>query len=165
MGARRLDYLKEKGTGKWLAATPKNMRGTVLSAVEFRDELRDRYGLNILNAPSHCDGCNTQFSTTHALGCKVGGIIHSLYDESCDSLDWLACAGFQLSNVRDEQHVNPCRDNGGKDESNKLAESQIGVQWDINSDQGDFLLRGFWDRNTDCIIVVRICDVNQKLLT
>ena len=109
------------------------MCGTVLSAVEFRDELHDRYGLNILNAPSHCDGYNTKFSTTHALGCKVGGIIHSLHDESRDSLGWLACAGFQPSNVRDEKHVNPCRDNGGKDESNKLIESQTRVQCEINS--------------------------------
>ena len=49
------------------------------------------------------------------------------------SLGWLACAGFQPSNVRDEQDVNPCRDNGGKDESNKLIESQTGVQCKINS--------------------------------
>ena len=58
VGARKLDYLREKGTGTWLAATPINLYGTVLSAVEFRDELRDRYGFEILNAPSHCDGCN-----------------------------------------------------------------------------------------------------------
>ena len=124
LGARRLDYLKEKGTGTWLAVSPNNMCTTVLSSVEFRDELRDRYGLNILTTPSHCDGCNTKFSTTHALGCKVGGLIHSRHDESRDSLGWIACAGFQPSNVRDEPPINPCRDNGGKDESNKLIESQ-----------------------------------------
>jgi len=28
-------------------------------------------------------------------------------------------------------------------------------------DRGDLLVRGFWDRNTDCIIDVRVCDVNQ----
>ena len=32
-GAMRLDYLKEKGTGTWLAATPNNLCGTVFSAV------------------------------------------------------------------------------------------------------------------------------------
>ena len=57
-GARKLDYLREKGTGTWLAATPINLCGTMLSAIEFRDELRDRNGFGILNAPSHCDGCN-----------------------------------------------------------------------------------------------------------
>ena len=41
-GIWRLDYFIEKGTGIWLAATSNNMCGTVLSAVEFRDELRDR---------------------------------------------------------------------------------------------------------------------------
>ena len=132
LGARRLDYLKEKGTRTWLAATPNNMCSTVLSAVEFRDEFRDRYGFQILNTPSQCDGCNTKFPTSHAC-CKVGGIIHSRHDESRDSLGWLACAGFQPSNVRDEPHINPCRDNGGKDESNKLTDYQTGVQYEINS--------------------------------
>ena len=68
------------------------MCDTVLSEVEFRDELRDRYGLRILNTPSHCDGCNTKFSITHVLGCKFSGLIHSRHDESRDSLGWLACA-------------------------------------------------------------------------
>ena len=123
LGARRLDYLKEKGTGAWLAATPNNTCGIVLSAVKFRDELRDQYGLDILNAPSHCNGCNDKFSTTHALGCKVGGLIHCRHDESRESLVFLACAGFQPSNVRNEPHINPCRDNGEKDDSNKLIKS------------------------------------------
>ena len=66
-GARRLNYLKEKGTGTWLAATPSFICGTALSALEFRDELRDRYGMKILNTPSHYDGCTSEFSTNHAL--------------------------------------------------------------------------------------------------
>ena len=110
------------------------MCGTVLSAAEFRDELCDRYGLHILNTPSHCYGCNKEFSTTHAFGCKVCGLIHFRHDESRDSLGGrLACAGFQPSNVRNEPHINPCRDNGGKDESNKLTDYQTGVQYEINS--------------------------------
>ena len=48
-GVRRLNYLKEKGTGTRLAATPSFICGTVLSALEFRDELRDRYSMKILN--------------------------------------------------------------------------------------------------------------------
>ena len=68
-GARRLNYLKDKGTGAWLAVTPSFICGTVLSTLEFRDELRDCYGMKILNTPSHCDGCTLGFSTTHALSC------------------------------------------------------------------------------------------------
>ena len=92
LGAQRLEYLKEKGSGTWLAATSNKPCGTVLSAVEFRDELRDRYGLDMFNAPSHCNGCNDKFSTTHALGCKVGGLIHSRHDKSRDSLDFFSFA-------------------------------------------------------------------------
>ena len=69
-GTRKLNYLRERGTGTWLAATPSNLCGTVLSAVEFRDELLDRYGFGILNTPSHCDGCNSKISIKHALSCK-----------------------------------------------------------------------------------------------
>ena len=115
---RRLNYLKEKGTGSWLAATLSYICGTVLSALEFRDELRDRYGMKLLNAPSHCYGCVSEFSTTHTLSCKVGGLIHSRHDESLDTLGCLACTGFQPFNVRDEPHMNPCRDIGGKNDVN-----------------------------------------------
>ena len=77
-----------------------------------------------------------------------------------------SCAVFQHSNVRDEPHINLCGDNGGKDESKKdeskkLIESQTGMHCEINSDRGDFLVRDFWDRITDCIKDVRIYDVNQ----
>ena len=41
-----------------------------MSAVEFRDELRDRYGFGVLNTPSHCNGCGSKFSITRALSCK-----------------------------------------------------------------------------------------------
>ena len=83
---RHLEYLQEKGTGTWLAATPNNSYGKVLSVVELRDELRDQYELGILDSPSHCDGCDDEFTTTHALVCKVGGLIHSRHDESRASI-------------------------------------------------------------------------------
>ena len=73
----------------------------------------------------------------------------------------MACAGFQPSNVRDELLINPCRDIGRKDENTKLIESTSGIVAKLNSDRGDLLIRGFWDKSTDYIIDVRICDVNQ----
>ena len=91
-GARRLDYLQERGTGTWLAATPTFACGTILSPVEFRDELRDRYGLDLLNVPAKCDGCNANFSVSHAMGCKVGGLISSRHNEGRDALVCFASA-------------------------------------------------------------------------
>ena len=40
-GVRNLDYLKEKGTGTWLAAVHSFIYGSALSALKFKDELRD----------------------------------------------------------------------------------------------------------------------------
>ena len=42
-----------------------------------------------------------------------------------------------------------------------LIDSQTGIQCEINSDRGNLLIRGLWDRTANCIIYVRICDVNQ----
>ena len=47
------------------------------------------------------------------------------------------------------------------DEGEKLIESQSVVECEINSDRGDLLIRNFWNRSTDRIIDIRICDVNQ----
>ena len=44
---------------------------------------------------------------------------------------------------------------------NKLVEPQIGLECELEVDHGDLLIREFWDRGTDCIIDIRICDVNQ----
>ena len=89
-------------------ATPSNLCETILPAAEFRDKLRDRYEFVVLNYPSHCDGCNSKNSIKNSLSCKKGGLIHARYDESHDSLGCLACAKFQLFNVRDEPQINPC---------------------------------------------------------
>ena len=129
--------------------------------VEIRDKLRDRYKLGLLVSPSHYDGCNNSFTTSRALACKVGGLIHSRHDESRDSTGYLACAGFQPSNVRNEPLINPCRDIGRKNESKKLIKSTSEIVAELNSDRDDLLIRRFWDRSTDFIIYVRICDVNQ----
>ena len=38
--SRRLDYSQERGTGTWLSATPNFACRTILSLVEFIDEIR-----------------------------------------------------------------------------------------------------------------------------
>ena len=88
-------------------------------------------------------------------------MIHARHNESRDTLGCLTCAEFQPSNVRDEPQINPCHAIRGKDECNGeiLIENNSGTE--INADRGDLLIRGFWNRNTDCIIDGRICDVNQ----
>ena len=69
----------------------------------------------------------------------------------------MACAGFQPSNVRDEPLINPCREIGWKFDTH--VEPQTGLE--LEAGRGDLLIRRFWNRSTEFIIDVRICDVHQ----
>eukprot|EP00957_Ditylum_brightwellii_P194164 14786579-Ditylum_brightwellii.AAC.1 len=61
-------------SGAWLTAVPHRMNGTALSAEEFRDNLRLRYGMKPLHLPQRCDGCGAKFTTEHGLTCPNGGL-------------------------------------------------------------------------------------------
>ena len=132
--------------------------GTILSPTEFRDELRDRYGLPLLNPPENCDGCTQKFSISHSFGCKVGGLVTSRQNGGRDTLICLESAGFMPSNVRDEPIINPSRDAEG---NQTLKDPASGLEAELCGDRGDIPIRGFWEQSTDCIIDVRISDVNQ----
>ena len=42
-----------------------------------------------------------------------------------------------------------------------LLNPNTGIEYQLETHRGDLLIRGFWDRSTDCIIDVCICDANQ----
>ena len=86
--------MPEKRTGTWLETSPNFSCGTILSATEFSDEIRNRYGLKLLNNPPFCDCCGCECTDTHAMSCKVGGLVHVRHDEGIESLGLLACTGF-----------------------------------------------------------------------
>ena len=46
-----------------------------LTCSEFRDAICLRYSKPLLGLPSNCDGCNSVFTTSHALDCKKGGLV------------------------------------------------------------------------------------------
>ena len=49
---------RAQSTGTWLMCFPSRLHGTELSAEEFRENIRLRYNLELMNMPSHyCDGC------------------------------------------------------------------------------------------------------------
>ena len=73
-----------------MAAMPSFVCGTTLSPTEFRDEICSRYRLTVLNAETHYDGCGVKFTPSHALSCKVGGLIYMGHDESRDAIGVLA---------------------------------------------------------------------------
>jgi hypothetical protein len=67
--------LRAKETRAWLTAMPGRLNGTELSANEFRDTLRLRFGLVRLGLPERYDGCGQRFTLGHAISFKKGGLV------------------------------------------------------------------------------------------
>ena len=78
---------------------PSTVNGIDLGAQEWRDALFLRYGLEPPDLPSYCDGCNTKFSICHALYCKRGGLVMTLYNELWEGVADLAGKAFAPSDV------------------------------------------------------------------
>jgi hypothetical protein len=159
----RRTILRGQETGQWLSVLPSTVNGTELSAVEFRDALNMRYARTPPGLQPSCDGCNQKFSVRHALQCPKGGLVISRHDEIRDELIDLASKTFSPSAVRDEPKIQKSRNPEVKsDEENKDNSMKRLFRNNRNEDRGDILIRGLWERGTDCIIDVRVTDVDAK---
>ena len=76
--------------------------GQSWGAQEWRDALFLRYGLEPLDLPTHCDGCQTKFSISHALDCKKGGLVTARHNELRDGVEDLSGKAFTPSHVRND---------------------------------------------------------------
>ena len=159
----KLTILRGKDTSGWLYVLPSTVSGTELSAQEFRDSILLRYARSPPDLPSQCDGCNAVFSIRHALECKKGGLVIIRHNEIRDELVDLASKAFSPSAVRDEPKIHSSRANeqetpeGRQDQPVKRL-----FRNDRNEDRGDVLIRGLWSKGTDCILDVRMTDLDAK---
>ena len=67
---RLINQSRDKGS--WLNAMRLADQGLALNKQEFRDSLRLRYDLPLVDLPSHCV-CGDKFTVGHARSCKKGG--------------------------------------------------------------------------------------------
>lgn len=148
-------------TGSWLTTLPSTVNGTELSALEFRDRLHQRYNHNPPDMCKKCDGCGENFTLSHALSCKKGGLIIMRHDEIKDELGDLLSQALTPSAVRDEPSIKPRPTvrNEPKDQNNNNNNSENVVEQ--HEQRGDLLVRGLWGRSKHCVIDVTITDVNQ----
>lgn len=144
--ARRLKRTQE--TGAWLTALPNTWNDTILSAEEFRDNLRHRFGLTPLHLPSRCDGCQQRFTVEHALQCKKGGLIHSRHDDLAQEWHELCAKALKPANVSDEPAISQARGTQG-DRATLPPELR-----------GDVGAHGFWQRSRTAIFDIRITDTD-----
>ena len=70
---RLVNQSRDKGASSWLNAMPLADKSLALNKQEFRDSLRLRYDLPLVDLPSHCI-CGDKFTVSHALSCKKGGV-------------------------------------------------------------------------------------------
>ena len=108
-----------------------------------------------------CDSCGENFTLSHALSCKKGGLIIMRHDEIKDELGDLLSQALTPSAVRDEPSIKPSPTvrNEPKDQNNNNNNSENVVEQ--HERRGDLLVRGLWKRSKHCVIDVKITDVNQ----
>ena len=152
--------------GQWLSVMPLTVNGTELSPQEFRDNLLLRQGRAPGDLPKHCDGCGATFTMTHALDCKVGGLIHQRHDEiKFELMEW-ASKALTPSAVRVEplMHTDSTPDEGTKTNGKSKPEAKTNHHCNHSANdgqRGDVLVRGLFQRGTECIIDVRVTDLDS----
>ena len=91
--------IRAEKTGAWLTVLPPTVNGTELGAQEWRDAFFLRYGMEPPDLPKYYDGCEAQFSISHDLDCKKGGLVTAPHHELHDGVADLAGKAFTSSHV------------------------------------------------------------------
>ncbi len=112
---------------------------------------------------SHCDGCGQKCSIRHALGCKKGSLVISCHNKIQDKLSDLASKALIPSAVCDEYRNNPITSVEAMQELDPNLPVKRNFHKNQGKDRGDVLIRGLWARGTNCIIDVRVTDVDTVL--
>ena len=96
--------------GAWLSVFPNTINDTLISSNEFKIGLHLRYGITPPHFPKKCDGCLCPFSLSHAIKCKVGGLIIQGHDEVNYQLGQLCTQVLKKSAVHAEPLIFKKRD-------------------------------------------------------
>ena len=154
---RRME--RAKHTGGWLNILPQYRNGTVLSAGEFRDSIRIRFGLSPLNMPSKCDGCGSKFTLGHAMKCGKGGLVILRHNEVASEWSDLCATALSASAVSIEPSIHNDR-TAAAAATNVRGREPNGntVPIDARADVG---VRNFWARQQTALFDVRVVDTDQ----
>ena len=164
------------GTGKFLLAIPHYLNGTILSANEWRDNLRLLYNLEPLDMPQHCDGCGARMTVEHALSCKKGGLVHIRHDDVANEWRWLCRCAFSHSRVEREPYIYSSVGRRERENANATTGTQANSTTptptpqqgttqstsSVDEKRGDAGVHGFWQNGRLCIFDVRITDTDAR---
>ena len=93
--SRAIQRAVDSHTFGWLNVLPLAHHHFDLSAQQFRDALCLRYHRPLSLMPASCDGCGGDFSLTHALDCRKGGLVTQRHNDVRDALGDLAALGYR----------------------------------------------------------------------
>ena len=155
---------RASNSGTWLSAIPNHLCGNILSAVEFRDNIRLRYGLVPLNLERICDGCGKRADVQHYLSCPVGGLGILRHDELGRTFATLAKDALSKAYVYREPRTIPSGEQRQDRNSNAAGANATSPQTQRREDRtrGDVSVYGFWSPGTDCMFDVRVTDTSAK---
>ena len=162
---------RNEEAGAWLSIQPTFVNGMSLSKEEWRDGARMRFGLKLQDLQKKCDGCGCRFTVEHALQCKQGGLVVGRHNEIRDEAGAIAIQALSPNRVRDEPKIVTSSHNS----PGVGAPASAAVHGPSSTppsppfthkdghffDRGDLLVRGLYDKSTECIIDVRVTDTDQ----
>ena len=145
-------------TGAWLTVMPNLLNGTLLSAEEWRDNARLRYGLRPVGLCDRCDGCNAPFTIDHAINCKKGGLVNQRHDDARDEAGELAAMALTKSRVSYEPRIHY----GTGVCATQEVDQQTGRNATGDEARGDVAIHGLWKRGETCILDIRVTDTDCR---
>ena len=145
--------------GAWLVLQPNKLNGTCLTAEEWRDNARIRYGYRPVDLCSHCDGCGAGFTVEHGLSCKKGGLVGIRHDDVRDEAGGLAAMALTQSKVSYEPTIFYGR---GLLAGQELQTTIDAKKRRVDEARGDVKIHGLWDKGSDCILDIRVTDTDAK---
>ena len=166
---RRLERICE--TGCWLTAVPNRLNGTILSAEEFRDNLRLRYNLKPLEMPDLCDGCGAKMTVEHALQCKVGGLVHCRHNDVTREFGSLCKQAFTPGAVEYEPFIYSSTQRTAEEVAAAAKAENTTQQHNATKgstpvttkeERGDVMVSHFWKRQRQTVFDTRITDADCR---
>ena len=92
--SRAVQQAVDSHTSGWLSVLPLTHHHFDLSAQQFCDALCLQYHRPLSLLPASCDGCG-DFSLTHTLDCRKGGLVTQRHNEVRDALGDLTALGYR----------------------------------------------------------------------
>ena len=160
--------------GCWLTVVPNRLNDTILSAEEWRDNVRLRYNFKPMEMPDLCDGCGAKLTVEHALQCKVGGLVHMRHNDLMHTFGFICGQAFSPGAVVYEPFIQTCEqrakeaDAAAATADTRAQEHQANQSQNAttpvttNDERGDILVNNFWQRQRQCIFDVRVTDADAK---